>query len=334
VVTCHLTEAKGFLGLRNLYDGVMKKISATQIVILLCLFVISACTPATGTPAQDTNRPLLEREAAGNYSAEFQMQFNGVKNWGYLLKTRKSPALRETSLHIEGLPITQNPGDIRLVTDNVTTWMIGNGTDQECVQFPKGKGMDPTFIYPESLISLTALDGALKLVGEEQLEGLTVLHFRATGAKSDPWKDATIDLLQDKAIGMLRQFTMTATGEDPFFAAGSGKLVARYNAGPLENEAIEPVTGCEISVPLPEGINMFVRLPGMASFESQSSIEDLVKFFQTTLPGQNWTEKEPTVQVKGETVLSYQRDGEEVEIHIEKNPEGKNSVKVLFIQGQ
>jgi hypothetical protein len=79
---------------------------------------------------------------------------------------------------------------------------------------------------------------------------------------------------------------------------------------------------------------MFVRLPGMASFESKSSIEELVKFYQAALPGQNWVEKEPPFQGKEGTVLSYQRDVEEVEIHIEQNPAGGSSVKLLFIQGQ
>ena len=94
------------------------------------------------------------RDAAASYSAEFHIQFNGVKNWSYLLRTCKSPTLREINLHIEGLENTQNPGDIRMVTDNTTTWMTGEGTDQQCVQFPNGKGMDPTFIYPELLISI------------------------------------------------------------------------------------------------------------------------------------------------------------------------------------
>jgi hypothetical protein len=83
---------------------------------------------------------------------------------------------------------------------------------------------------------------------------------------------------------------------------------------------------------LPEAISMFVRLPGMASFESKSSIEDLVKFFQTTLPGQKWVEKDPPAQATGDTVLSYMRGAEGVEIHIEANPAGGSKVKLLFIQ--
>ncbi len=281
---------------------------------------------------RDANQPVVDRDAVASYSAGFEIQFSGTKNWVYLLKVRKSPVLREISLHIEGLQGAQNPGDIRMVTDNATTWMIGEGTDQQCVQFSNGQGMDPTFIYPESLVSLTQLGNTLKLAGEEQLAGMAVLHFKATGATSGPWRDAAIDLWQEKDTGMLRQFTMTAMGDDPFFASGAGKMVAVYNAISSGSEAIDPVAGCEIDVPLPEAISNFVRLPGMASFESKSSVEALVKYYQTSLPVQNWVEKEPPAQEQGGTILSYQRDAEGVEIHIESNPAGGSAVKLLFIQ--
>jgi hypothetical protein len=329
----YLTEMKGFSGLRRLYDGGMNKISRTLLVILLCGFGISACTSASGTPAQDAIQPVFKRDAADSYAAVFQIQFSGAKSWTYQLKTLKSTSLREINLHIEGIRGAQNPGDIRMVTDAVTTRMIGAGTDQQCVQFPTGTGMDPNYIYPESLVSLDTLSGALKQVGEEQLDGVTVVHFRATGAASDPWTGATIDLLQEKASGMLRQFSMTASGEDPFFGTGPGKIDASYKAGPLGSEVINPVTGCEISVPLPEAISMFVRLPGLASFESKSSVEELVKFYQTTLPGQNWVEKQPPIQVKEDTILSYQRGAESVEIHMTLNPAGGSAVRLVFIQG-
>ena len=313
----------------------MNKTSPTFIFLLLCVFVISACTPSSGssdTPVRDANQPILNRDAAGSYSAEFHMEFAGAKNWTYQLKTRKSMTLREISLHIEGVKAAQNPGDIRMVSDNTITRMIGPGTDNECVQFPNGQGMDPDFIYPESLISLKEMGNAFKLQGEEQLGEMKVLHFRATGASSGPWKNANIDIWQEVGSGMLRQLTMDATGEDPFFQGGTGKLTAGYIAPPLGSEPINPVEGCEIDVSLPENISMFVRLPGLASFESNSSVEDLITFFQTTLPGQNWVEKEPPAQVSGNTVLSYQRDAESVEIHIEENPAGGRKVKLLFIE--
>ncbi len=310
----------------------MKKTLPALSMMLMCMMVISSCSLPARTPTLAANQPVFNRDGAESYSAEFQMQFNGAKNWSYLLNTRKSTALREISLHLEGLQGAQNPGDIRMVTDDATTWMTGAGTDQQCVQFPNGQGMDPTYIYPETLVSLKDLGSALKLVGEEQLAGVTTLHFHAKGAATGPWKDAIIDLWQEKGSGMLRQFTMTATGADPFFAAGSGKLTAGYITGPLGTAPIEPVAGCEISVPLPEKISMFVRLPGMASFESKGSIAELVKFFQKSMPNQKWVEKDPPADAKGGTVLSYQRGTEGVEIHIDQNPAGGSAVKLLFIQ--
>ncbi len=312
----------------------MRKISLSWIPILLVALLATACGTSTGSQPLDPNQPAIRRDAAESYSALFLLQFDGAKSWTYQLKIRKTAALREINLHIEGIEKSQNPGDIRLLTDAATTWTIGPGTDQQCVQFPSGKGMDPTFIYPESLVSLPALGGALKRVGEAQLEGRPVLHFRATGASSGPWRDITLDLVQEQSSGMLRQFTLSASGEDPFFAAGSGKLKASYTAGPLGDAAITPVAGCEISVPLPQGASMFVRLPGLASFESQSSVDELVKYYQSALPGQQWLEKDPPTQAQGVTALSYQRGAESVQIQIETKPEGGSKVKLLFNQGQ
>jgi hypothetical protein len=312
----------------------MKKFSPALPITLLCLFMLAACGSGAGEPARIPDQPVFARDAASSYSSEFRMQFSGQKSWTYLLKTHKTPAQREISLHIEGLEGAQNPGDVRQVTDNVTTWMIGPGTDQQCVQFPNGKGMDPTYLYPESLVSLKDLGNALSLVGETKLEGVALQHFYVTGAATGPWKDAIIDLVQEKDSGMLRQFKMTAMGQDPFFSAGLGKMSATYTAGPPDSTAIQSVEGCETGLTLPEPISMYVRLPGMASFESKSSVADLVQFFQTTLPGQNWVEKEPPAQSESATVLSYQRGTDGLEIHIEKNPAGGSKVKLLFIPQQ
>jgi hypothetical protein len=316
----------------------MKKLLPIFTVITLFSFVISACgsvTQTAPTQAVSQDQPRLDRDAGGSYSAVFQVQFVGAKSWEYQLNTRKSPAQREINLHIGGLDSTQNPGDIRMLTDNTTTWMKGAGTDNQCVQFPNGQGMDPTYIYPESLVSEPTLAGSFKLEGEETLADIPVLHFRAANTTSGAWKDAAIDIWQEKATGKLRQFSMTAGGNDPFFSAGAGKLTARYITSPLGSDAIAPIDGCQISVPLPQGISMYVRLPGMASFDSQSSVADLVKFFQSALPAQKWVEKDPLAQAGSSAVLSYQREKEEVEIHIEtKTAGGGSSVKLLIDQTQ
>ena len=65
----------------------------------------SATQPAPGAPS-----PSLDHDALDTYAADFQMQFTGASGWSYGTTTLKSPTLRETNLHLDGLPPAQNPG--------------------------------------------------------------------------------------------------------------------------------------------------------------------------------------------------------------------------------
>lgn len=240
--------------------------------------------------------------------------------------------MREESLHIEGVSPAFNPGDVRLVTDGSTTRMIGAGTDDQCVQFPNDHGMDPTFILPESLASSEALVGSLKYAGEGKINGVASLHFRGQNLTIDGWEDAQVDVWQAKDTQALVAFELHAAGGDPFFNTGTGKISARYDARDAGEEVIEPIGGCEPSIPLPADAVLYVRLPGMASFETPSSTADVQNFYQQALGQEGWAEKEPAAQAENSVVLSYSRSAEEVEIHIETAPAGGSKVKFLFTQ--
>ncbi len=324
-------------------ENLMKKRSV--VIILLLALLIAACSPKPSTSSTSGGKQQgagsaketftdLNREKFSSYLSRFRVQFDGDASWGYQLQTRKSPTLREINLHIEGIEKSANPGDVRMVTDGKTSWMIGPGTDNECVQFPNGQGMDPTLIYPEMLLPGDSLAGLLKLAGNEPIGGIASQHYTGSAPTAGNWKDVSVEVWQDPGSRGLLRFTMQASGTDPFFGKGAGKLTAYYEAGALDVAAIEPVKGCEISVPLPDPVEMYVRLPGMASFESNSGLEQMQSFYQTELPKANWTEKEPPAQSEGVTILSYQRNYESVEIHIEALTDGGSKVKLLFILGQ
>lgn len=307
------------------------------VIVLLALTGCSAAgtqAPAAGEAEPPQSGELrLNRDALPSYQSDFQITFTGSKTWSYALKTRKTSDMRETVLHIEGVDGAQNPGDIRLVTDGTTSWMIGEGTDNECVQYPNGAGMDPTFLHPESLISRAQMEGALTLVGEETVGGVAMLHYTANGVEAGQWQNATMDIWTERDSGMLLRFKLEGTGVDPFFGSGSGKVAATYNAAGMGDEAIAPVAGCELSVPMPDNTQMFVRLPGMASFDSTDAAESIITFYQTALPQEGWTLKEEPAQTEGLTVLSYYRGAEAVEIHVEALSDGSR-VKMLFVPMQ
>jgi hypothetical protein len=313
----------------------MNRTLSTLILAAMLIGLAAGCSGPTaageGSDPGNNNQPAINRDALNSYSADFTVQFKGTASWIYQLKNRRSDATHETTLHIEGVQSAQNPGDIRLLTDGARTWMKGPGTDDECITFPNGQGMDPTFIQPEALVSLASLGGALKNVGEEKVGGVATWHFHAEKVVTGPWSDATIDIWQAKDTGMLYRFTMQAAGDDPFFQGGTGALSAEYAAGPLGEETIAPVEGCDLGISLPGQVSMFVRLPGMASFESTTSPQEIIAFYQSTLPEQNWVETEPPAQAENATILSYHRDADNLEIHVE-TAEGGSIVKVLFIK--
>lgn len=312
------------------------------MISLILVFFLAACSSdvtetlqkpgSTGTPDP---RPSLwsaaNHDLLGSYSSTFRIQFNGPYPWKYTLGTRKTAGTSENSLHIEGLDKARNPGDIRTVTDKQTTWMIGEGTDKECVQFPNNQGMDPKWITPESMVSPREVSSNLKLVGEEKFAGRDSLHYVGSAARVDVWKDARFELWLDKATQALLKLEFLAAGDDEFFWTGSGTLYAVYTVDGLNPGKIEPVADCGLSVPLPDTASRLVRLPGMASFESKARMDDIRAFYQDRLPKDHWKEEAAPAQSSSAIVLSYQRNAERVEIHIEPVASVGSAVKLIFI---
>lgn len=315
-----------------------------SIPLVLILFLAACSGDASenaikpgGTSTPNTSPALWSAanlDSLGNYAATFMIQFNGQVKWKYNLSTRKTSGLVENSLHIDGMDKSRNPGDIRSVTDNTTTWMIGEGTDKECVQFPNNQGMDTKWITPESMVSPKELSANLKLVGEEKMAGRDSLHYAGSAAKVDVWKDARFELWLDKTTRALLKIEFLASGDDEFFWTGAGTVYALYTVDNLNPGKIDPVPGCALSVPVPDGVTRLVRLPGLASFNSKASLNDLKAFYQDRLPKENWKEAVPAAQSATAIVLSYQRNADKVEIHIEPGSAGVSTVKLVFLANQ
>jgi hypothetical protein len=315
--------------------------------ILLCIVLVGCSAPPatptiqgakintgvkTGTGTTTFNG--LNRDVGQSYDGSFVVQFTGSEPWTYTLKIRKNETLGELSLHLDGIQGANNPGDIRLVTDGQTSWISGQGTDEECVQFPNGQGMDPQWILPENLVSDQNLKNMLASTAEEKISGRDSFHFSGAANEAGDWKNVKAEVWQDKSNQALLRYTLDSQVDDPFFGTGMGQLSARYEASEPGNVAIEPVKGCEISVPLPEGASKFVRLPGMASFESSQKLDQLQIFYQQRLPKEGWTQKDVPAINDGSVVLGYVRNAEEVEIHIAPGSNGAMQVKLLFSKAQ
>ena len=299
-------------------------------LILLAAFLATGCGASSQSENPQDRLTGLTREGFDAYSSTFTVQFDGPTDWVYRLQLRKSASQREYNLHIEGVDRSFNPGDVRMVTDGATTWMSGAGTDNTCVQFPNNTGMDPEFILPETLTPMDQLVSLLKYVKDEPILAKTGEHWNGSGLTIGNWQNASVDVWIEKSGQTLLRWNLQASGDDPFFGAGAGTLKASYEVSDLSAPTIEPVTGCEIAVPLPDSAVKVVRLPGIASFETSASSKDIQTFYQTILPQEDWAEAEPPVQAAGVMALSYRRGAETVLIQIRSIEEGGSKVQLIF----
>lgn len=313
------------------YNHFMKPTRFSHLLCFLIFFSLTACTASGGTQSGQAAFTALNRDTLESYTGTFAIMFEGQQTWLYRLETRKAKSLREENLHIEGVAQASNPGDVRVVTDGSTTWMVGPGTDNECVQFPNGQGMDPTYILPETLASGAQLAGKLTYAGEESIDGIDSVHFKGSGLALGDWQKASVEVWQAKDTRALVRFRMQATGADPFFGVGQGTITARYDFGGTDSGEIAPVVGCEPPVPLPDSAKNIVRLPGLASFDAAVAGTEMLAFYQQILGQEGWTEKSPPAEADGATVLNYARGADEVQVVIEPADGGGSQVKLILV---
>jgi hypothetical protein len=273
----------------------------------------------------------IKRDALETYTARFDISFDGAAPWKYQLIMRKSKTLHELQFHVEGLKGEENLGDVRLVTDGVTSWMTGAGTDNECIQFPTNSELNPTFIYPEDVLSMQELLTAAEFIREEPYAGRTSLYYLGGPVPVGTWENASVEFHHEKDSEAMLQFALLGSGEDRFYGTGSGTIMANYAVESLDEPVIELVGGCDISVMLPETAEMFVRMPGMASFESAEAPEVMAAFYQEQLPPAGWEMLEEPAESESAVVLSYARGSENVEIRIKPTPTG-SKVEIFFFQ--
>ena len=312
------------------------------ILVVVSMLFLSGCSGTVPTPKVEPEVQVsiptpvvpqhpdaIKRDALETYTARFDISFDGATPWKYQLIMRKSKTLHELQFHVEGLTGEENLGDVRLVTDGITSWMTGAGTDNECIQVPTNSELNPTFIYPEDVLSMQELLNASEFIREEPYAGRTSLYYLAGPVAVGSWKNASIEFHHEKDREAMLQFALLGSGEDPFYGTGSGTIMATYAVESLDEPVIELVGGCDISVMLPETAEMFVRIPGMASFESADTPEAMAAFYQEHLPLAGWEVVEELAGSESAVVLSYARETEQVEIRIKPISTG-SKVEIFF----
>ena len=252
--------------------------------------------------------------ALPNYRATYTVLFEGDYIWSYTLVTRYDWELTEYSLNVQGVDAANNPGDIRLVTDGKTSWMTGPGADNDCYKFPSDLDLGFSFLTPDSLLLPQKVTTLLSSKGKEEIAGIQTTHYLAEAEKLGAFSDLRINLwLSEEKVALL--YTLQANGGDPLFDAGEGRLTTKFEVNEIASQEIEMVTGCEINFPLPGDAVQVVRFPQMVSYETNTTPEYIINYYQTYLLGEGWVVDDPLIDTDTGFQMSFGR-GDEVVILI------------------
>jgi hypothetical protein len=308
-----------------------------HLLIFLSLLLTLACLPTVGvtsvssTPVEPSSGPTpTPLEPAPSrpdaYRATFEIRFAGTYTWVYRLESRTDGSAdggaTAYDLHIEGVDASQNPGDVRVVLEGDEVKMRGPATDDACVQFPSDLDLGQSFLSPDDLMPHQEIEPALRPTGTETIAEREAVHYALRQPSLADWQDVEIDIWKDATSGATLRYDLRAQGTDPLFDAGEGTLSGQFVVQDLGPQAIEPITGCEIDLPLPPDAERLVRMPGLVAFESAATPDEIVAFYQAALAESGWEPiAEPETGVDA-VLLGYHRDGEMLNVNVETRETG------------
>jgi len=141
-----------------------------------------------------------------------------------------------------------------------------------------------------------------------------------------------LDIWLASKDGTTLRYDLQATGADPLFDAGEGTLTSKFILFDTNPADIIPVTGCEIELPLPDDASQIVRFPGLVSFESNLTGEDIVAFYKDALADTDWVEESEPELGDDAIIMSYLRGDEALTINIEIITTGGSKVDLIVLE--
>ena len=291
------------------------------LAVLLAGCNLSAVEP-TPTPAPVLEFEGLESVPFDQYASRFEITFEGDPGWQYRLTVRQAEAAVERRLVIEGVEDTRDPGDVRMVTAQGVTRMRGPGTEDQCLQFPEQMEVNVTLLSPDDILPPKEFTESMELLGQEQVVGFDANHYAVEQAELDAWQQVRADIWISRAGSTVVQYELEALGWDPYFGAGWGQLSGRYQLLEVGQQAIEPIEGCQVDLPLPDSTRNLVVLPEVVAFGSEQTLEELTAFYQERLEQDGWRALAQEERTSGAAVLNYLRDAERLTVTIRRFNEG------------
>lgn len=308
----------------------MHKHAALGLILIGLMAGCRGLVPGSGEPTLSAPVAFdgLDESAVGPHAASFDLRFDSDDPWTYSVDTRLAEASLERSLHIDGVSDARNPGDVRMVAEGGVSRMRGPGTDNECLRFPETMDVNLSFLGPDDVLAPSAFREPFVAIDQEPVAGRAATHYAMLQSELDGWQDVQVGLWLDDETGAVLRYDLAASGWDPFFGAGYGRVEGSYRVESLGPQVIEPIAGCQIDLPLPERVDNLVQLPGVIAFETDIGIEEVATFYRGELGAAGWNPVQDERSGSGSVVLSYRREAETLNVTI-RSVAGKTKVELL-----
>jgi hypothetical protein len=306
-------------------------------VFFSIVLFITACTPSRTSSVRRSSSSKKEEDVytgidlshISDYQTAYDIEFNGDYTWRYSLITHFDGKRTEYNLHVEGVDAKYNPGDIRVVAEKETSWMTGPGAEHECFMFPSGFDIGYTFLTPDDTFPPEEITSLLTYESKQKENDLSIYVYTADVPEHMGWRNLDIVLWLVKDGDYPVKYDIEATGQDPLFNAGEGQFRGTFSVTDDSGYAIKPITGCELSIPLPKDATQVVHFPGLISFETSDTPEDVIGFYQDYLISNGWVADEPLTGSDLGMQMSYIKGDEMLVFYFKIDEEKGVTVEIL-----
>ncbi|MGC8880392.1 MAG: hypothetical protein ACP5R2_14345 [Anaerolineae bacterium] len=267
---------------------------------------------------------------------------------------RQPPAYE---MHMEGVGLEgmdpEKVTKISFVQVGDTAWMYQSDTGS-WMQMPAGEMSSADFMEMTPATLLPGLDATLKEKGEASEQTINrVKCYNYTFSEKDIPTSAELGKISRASGEMclaaegdyIVNFSLSADvassyEENPMFDKGSINMT--YKVFDVDQPiVIEPPAealaqqGAREDVPMTEDAKIDFSMPGMVSYKTALSIDEVAKFYETEMPKQGWTlGKDGKTKLEDMVSLTFTKDKDKAFVMISKDQEGKGTSVMVTIQSE
>ncbi len=320
-----------------------------SLLALCCLFFVLAATATRASTAGAGSAPTPAATDAGadfnlraasvglnklsSYQAAVTLTFKGTRqgqagNWSRTITMLavQQPAARQVTV--------TNTGD---TSPAVAAWEVNGALYEQqgkntCAAsaVEKGHSLSETW-EPARFIPGVA---SAQMVGSETVNGQQATHYRFDEHAAGADKSAG-DVWIAPTGGYVVKYVLSSTGGAAYFGAGSeGTATWDYELTQVNQPlSITIPGGCPTAMldapTLPDAADV-VKIPGLLSYTTASSVADTASFYQKQLPAQGWEIWSPADAADTSTALYYVKGSQQLAIIIAPG-EGSTAVQITLI---